>query len=128
MTNKEQTISNLKKLKSFHNGSYGADIDKAIKVLEQKPCEDYVSREAFIELYKEWMHSEYGKTPDDDALAIRAIKALPSVYPVPKIGHWIKQKDGTYKCSNCKKYELWEGFYCASCGAKMVEPQESEVE
>lgn len=35
MTNKEQTISNLKKLKSFHNGSYGADIDKAIKALEQ---------------------------------------------------------------------------------------------
>ena len=30
-----QTITNLKKLKSFHNGSYGADIDKAIKALEQ---------------------------------------------------------------------------------------------
>lgn len=29
------TIKNLKKLKSFHNGSYGADIDKAIKALEQ---------------------------------------------------------------------------------------------
>ena len=29
------TIKNLKELKSFHNGSYGADIDKAIKVLEQ---------------------------------------------------------------------------------------------
>lgn len=33
---KEQTISNLKKLKSFHNGSYGADINRAIKALEQK--------------------------------------------------------------------------------------------
>lgn len=33
----EQTISNLKKLKSFHNGSYGADIDRAIQALEQQP-------------------------------------------------------------------------------------------
>lgn len=32
-----KTIENLKKLKSFHNGSYGADIDKAIKALEQEP-------------------------------------------------------------------------------------------
>ena len=30
-----KTIEHLKKLKSFHNGSYGADIDKAIKALEQ---------------------------------------------------------------------------------------------
>lgn len=35
MTNEEQTISNLRKIKSFHNGSYGADIDRAIKALEQ---------------------------------------------------------------------------------------------
>lgn len=41
MTREEQTISNLKKLKSFHNGSYGTDIDRAIKVLEQEPCEDW---------------------------------------------------------------------------------------
>ena len=34
MTN-EQHIENLKKLKSFHNGSYGADIDRVIKTLEQ---------------------------------------------------------------------------------------------
>lgn len=35
MTN-EQHIENLKKLKSFHNGSYGVDIDRAIKALEQE--------------------------------------------------------------------------------------------
>ena len=44
MTNKE-AIKNLKKLKSYHNGSYGTAIDMAIKVLEQishlkgRPCE-----------------------------------------------------------------------------------------
>lgn len=30
---KEETIKNLKKLKSFHNGSYGTAIDEAIKAL-----------------------------------------------------------------------------------------------
>ena len=40
MTN-EQTISNLKKLKSFHNGSFGADIDRAIQALEQQPLHGY---------------------------------------------------------------------------------------
>lgn len=32
-----KSIENLKKLKSFHNGSYGADIDKAIKALDEMP-------------------------------------------------------------------------------------------
>lgn len=36
MTKDEQTIANLKKLKSVHNGSYGADIDRAIKAIEQQ--------------------------------------------------------------------------------------------
>lgn len=40
-----KTIENLKKLKSFHNGSYGADIDKAIKALEQEPVLDKIRAE-----------------------------------------------------------------------------------
>ena len=44
MTREEQTISNLKKLKSFHNGSYGADIDRAIRALEQQ-FKDDISRQ-----------------------------------------------------------------------------------
>ena len=41
----QEAIKNLKKLKSFHNGSYGTAIDMAIKALEQtshlkgRPCE-----------------------------------------------------------------------------------------
>ena len=49
MTN-EEAIKTLKKLKSFHNGSYGTAIDEAIKALEQtkwiptseKLPEDYI--------------------------------------------------------------------------------------
>jgi len=33
----QEAIKNLKKLKSYHNGSYGTAIDIAIKALEQEP-------------------------------------------------------------------------------------------
>lgn len=45
MTNEKQTISNLRKLKSFHNGSYGADIDRAIKALEKEDVLDKIMME-----------------------------------------------------------------------------------
>ena len=32
------TIEHLRKLKSIHNGSYGADIDEAIEAIEQISC------------------------------------------------------------------------------------------
>ena len=38
---REEAMKSLKKLKSFHNGSYGAVIDMAIKALEQQPSEDW---------------------------------------------------------------------------------------
>ena len=56
-----------------------------------------------------------------------------------KIGHWIKQNDDYfdwYECSECEygsdgemqynnEFEVRTN-YCPNCGAKMVEPQESE--
>ena len=55
----------------------------------------------------------------------------------PKIGYWIidKEKIGYYisKCSACghifhgNEILIYRPKYCANCGAKMVEPQESEV-
>ena len=41
MTNKE-AIKSLKKLKSFHNGSYGSAIDRAIEALEQMDIIDKI--------------------------------------------------------------------------------------
>lgn len=64
---------------------------------------------------------------------------MDSVRPQEQTGHWI-EKDGFdgdvyYDCSECG--ESWttidgtpwdnEWNYCPSCGARMVEPQESEV-
>ena len=45
-----------------------------------------------------------------------------------KTGHWIKSNIGGAKvCSVCQSHMGLSNFkYCPNCGAKMVEPQESE--
>lgn len=56
----------------------------------------------------------------------------------PKTGHWIEQIDyeencRTLICSNCDRPALhdedsiWKHKFCPHCGAKMVEPQETET-
>ena len=61
--------------------------------------------------------------------------AIQALEQEPKIGHWIMTSDyylGAYgsidyvKCSCCGEESLEEGNFCPNCGAKMVEPQESE--
>lgn len=70
---------------------------------------------------------------------IRTINVAPSVNPQPKTGHWINVNDGkwntipAYKCSACganADLRDWSGKspFCPNCGARMVEPQESEVQ
>lgn len=74
------------------------------------------------------------------------ILKLPFVTPKEKIGKWIDDANKidaqfgrhTYICSECGKYaeyfisgtEVWwdriKPNFCPNCGAKMVEPQESE--
>ena len=61
-----KTIENLKKLKSFHNGSYGADIDKAIKSLE---FAEWVAEEIFSD---DW---EYNKDSFEE-VACRKLEKL----------------------------------------------------
>jgi hypothetical protein len=55
MTKDEQTIANLKKLKSVHNGRYGADIDRAIKAMEQEPILDQIRGEFIARYPKNYM-------------------------------------------------------------------------
>lgn len=61
-----KTIENLKKLKSFHNGSYGTDIDKAIKALE---FAEWVAEEIFSD---DW---EYNKDSFEE-LACRKLEKI----------------------------------------------------
>lgn len=63
----------------------------------------------------------------------------PSVNPQePKMGYWINifNKDlhdyrtGNklcFECSECRSQYTYKSNYCPNCGARMVEPQESEV-
>ena len=100
--------------------------------------EDCISREdALMALAGEW-------TESDEVIAklFRRIKNLPSVNPQPKTGHWEwVQYDGNpnignWHCSECQTIiphmpEETDNTpiykWCPMCGAKMVEPQESEV-
>jgi len=58
-----------------------------------------------------------------------AIKALEKE---PRKGHWIDYSDeGFVECSECGSATNCDGniadlHFCFSCGAKMIEPQESE--
>ena len=91
---------------------------------------DAVSRQAVLELIADYDLSM--------GQVVKGIHALPSVTPQERKGHWIDINDDgflyhrIYKCSHCgdtvcdypeniQKYK-----YCHNCGAKMVEPQESE--
>lgn len=57
------------------------------------------------------------------------LKQLPSVNPQPKTGYWIDTGSGQM-CSRCGEIQYgYDSFrrFCPNCGAKMIEPQESEV-
>ena len=67
--------------------------------------------------------------------ACRALKEYQRLKADRKVGHWVRTNDyvtcayGTldyYECSCCGEDSLEEGDYCPNCGAKMIEPQESE--
>ena len=86
---------------------------------------DAVSRQAVLYLIA-----------DDDlsmGQVVRGIHALPSVTPQePKTGHWMANApqydmlNPQYICSECGNAHTRTTPYCEMCGAKMVEPQESE--
>ena len=110
----------------------------AREILEQEPCEDAISRQAVIDEAFEVDTKEYGRI---EVVGVDAIDALPPANPQPKTGQWEQYGNSwedKFKCSECGKEQPkilcgeriighWSD-YCPNCGAKMVEPQESEIE
>jgi len=65
-----------------------------------------------------------------DALSDEVLDMAIQALQEPKTGHWTHDGshwENRFICSECE-YKLFEEQtnYCPNCGAKMVEPQESE--
>ena len=58
--------------------------------------------------------------------------AIHTLESIEQTGHWIRVKDKTehwvWKCDKCGWEQRFDTNYCPVCGARMVEPQESEVQ
>ena len=110
------------------------NLEEIAKALEQQPCEDAVSREAVEDIVM-WYDGQ-GEMLDE-------IQKLQSVQTKPKTGHWewvqydYNPKLGNWHCSECRcvvvecvdkneKGGIPLYKYCPQCGARMVEPSESE--
>ena len=110
-----------------------SELDKNSKKLEKDFGElDCISRAEMLR-YQQYLH---GKMSNEENHKLwEFIKELPSVTPQPRKGHWISTETKgvryafwcRYKCSLCGELSDYKNF-CPNCGAKMVEPQESEVE
>ena len=126
MTNEEH-IEQLKKLRSFHNGSYGRSINKAIDALEQEPSTDAVSRQNVNTLIDELARAisdercciSRGRST---ATIMQDILDLPSVAPRPT-GQWIEVDLDVWDCSECKEGSCSgnKTNFCPNCGADMRE-------
>ena len=103
------------------DGNEMRDLVEFLSTLEREPCEDAISRQAVLDLIADYDLSM--------GQVVRGIHALSSVTPKQKMGRWI-DTDNYYrrwKCSECGYHTRdEEPNYCPYCGAKMVEPQESE--
>ena len=113
---------------------------KLAEHLEQEPCEDCISRAEVMENYN-GVETPVGYRKVVD---MEVIKNMQSVYPKAKTGHWVEYTrvlipepinkwEQAWYCSECgygnqdSDESAWlEWNYCPNCGAKMVEPQESE--
>lgn len=98
-------------------------------------CDDCVSRQAVLEGVDTYINKAQSTGIQDDfySFAELVVKALPPVTPQPKTGHWIEitNQRGTVialRCSACEKSpkHAIRSDYCPNCGAKMIEPAESE--
>ena len=96
-------------------------------------CDDAISRQAVLDLiYNSWKHNGVGENYGE--LSIDALKALPSVTPKQKMGHWemCEDADGIYGvcdiCGTDADFSHYEKAYpyCPNCGAKMAESEDTE--
>lgn len=117
---------------NFSQEQYKADLQCAYDCgrASVKPCEDAISRADAIKVASGYCH------PQNIA---EELAKLPHVTPKQKVGHWINKSLSSgcgirfvaSECTCCGRITFFDCDqliynYCPHCGAKMVEPQESE--
>ena len=132
---KERAIEILTKdvigtVKQIHEAVY-----MAVEALEQKPCEDAISRQAAID----YINRAIPEWSEDKETAIDCLQNTPPVQPERKKGKWIWDENGmdwglgAWKCNRChSKAETWwandkkyiplrcaGGQFCGVCGCQM---------
>ena len=104
----------------------------------KEPCEDAISREDVIAEMEELNAVSFYEANEHSKEAYyeikNMIKTMPSVTQKSKTGHWIETEYHHWRCSVCREKGMseWDNIhnvrtnFCPNCGARMVEPQESE--
>lgn len=94
---------------------------------------DLISRQAAIDALRNEENHAFNSYYRGLVKAHKIIADLPPVTPQPKTGHWIRVDKTKVKCSECEithmiaQYPNGKIAWCPNCGAKMIEPHESEV-
>ena len=105
------------------------ETDEAYQLEYEKPeiCEDCIPRKAALRINE--LH--HGQMPNHINHQIwKELKAVPSVLPKAKKGHWIKEDRGRVEysavCSECGDSTFWseKSNFCPNCGADMREVEE----
>jgi hypothetical protein len=146
--NKDKMIEFAKEhCEIFPENSYmGEYLRETLKMLQEEPCEDAISKASVFEILGNLMSIPYDFdrqiTEKDVSESMDEIGALPHVTPTRKKGKWIKIGDKGFgwsdtvicKCSECEyKTEFRGKFdgqylivdqehahkYCPSCGTEM---------
>ena len=129
---KEEAIEILNKERGYMKNHAGkAQVEAftmAIKALEQKFCDDCISRQVVKEqMIKYGFHAP-------DMTVTEFVNDLPSVKPMRSKGHWVKvnplqeNDGGAFMCSECNTGDFTltgNEAFCKFCGADM---RDNEVE
>lgn len=105
--------------------------EQIIKVLEQQPCEDCISRAKALEMLgdepENWTDTEKEIQEVNDYRWFKSIlEELPSVTPQQQMGKWLAKSFHEVYCDNCGfDFDIMTNKfidkmkYCPNCGAKM---------
>ena len=115
------------------------DVDKAMQTLVEHGFidkdghpinirSDAISRAEVHDLLATWLSDKLDeKTREVLEVIDGKVEDMSPITPKQRTGHWIECEDEVKCfCSECKEISDYPTKFCPNCGAKMVEPQESE--